>query len=475
MNIERSSAAALTRRRKLCASSGGVTVNSSSAWSIVSRSHASREPAAVWSASVSSASAGPGSEAAKRSRQARHSSGLPERLGRGAGEFADGVVSRPERRQHDPVPPVALEPGQHAGPHQRRLARAGGAEQRDELRRALDAARIEPLDQPAHVVVAAEIDRGVLGLERQEARIGRPALVPGEAALRVERDLGQLAGELGEAALAVAAKVELLDVGGDEALAARRDDHREDRLAERAGLGELGEAPLRFEPVRRQHQDDGMGAVDLLVEGAFPVGAGLDAGMLVDVEEGLVEAVRPEPDHDLGRDVVVEARMGDEDARHRPLLAPANAARRGRNETAGRWRVSPARHGSMAERLHRSLSSAIGKDGEPAGQSGGDGFDMTDDGRRRFGIGPCAAGLFLLLAAWTGAAAIAGDGAWKERSQLVWDASAGKLTRQTLRAWDPHPELGLDFVWEADGAAPTAGGDHRLGPAPVARQRRRRL
>ena len=82
---------------------------------------------------------------------------------------------------------------------------------------------------------------------------------------------------------------------------------------------------------------------------------------------------------------------------------------------------------------------------------------MTDDGRRRFGIVSLRAGLFLLLAAWTGAAALAGDGAWKERSQLVWDASARKLTRQTLRAWDPHPELGLDFVWEFDGESPPEG------------------
>ena len=125
------------------------------------------------------------------------------------------------------------------------LPEPGGAEQRHQLRRALDAARVEPFDQPAHVVVAAEIDRGILDLEGEEARIGRPPLVPGEAALRVERDLGQLAGELGEAALAVAAEIELLDVGGDEALAARRDDHREDRLAQRPRLGELGEAPLR--------------------------------------------------------------------------------------------------------------------------------------------------------------------------------------------------------------------------------------
>ena len=53
--------------------------------------------------------------------------------------------------------------------------------------------------------------------------------------------------------------------------------------------------------------------------------------------------------------------------------------------------------------------------------------------------------------------AAAADGAWKERSQLVWDAAAGKLVRQTLRAWDPHPELGLDFLWETAGAAPTPG------------------
>ena len=52
---------------------------------------------------------------------------------------------------------------------------------------------------------------------------------------------------------------------------------------------------------------------------------------------------------------------------------------------------------------------------------------------------------------------MAGDGAWKERSQLVWDASAQKLVRQTLRAWDENPELGLDFVWEAAGGSQTPG------------------
>ncbi len=51
-----------------------------------------------------------------------------------------------------------------------------------------------------------------------------------------------------------------------------------------------------------------------------------------------------------------------------------------------------------------------------------------------------------------GFAALADDGVWKERSQLVWDAAGGKLARQTFRAWDANPALGLDFVWE-----PSAG------------------
>ena len=67
------------------------------------------------------------------------------------------------------------------------------------------------------------------------------------------------------------------------------------------------------------------------------------------------------------------------------------------------------------------------------------------------------AALALLLLAASAIGAVAADGAWKERSQLVWDASHGKLARQTLRAWDPHPELGLDFVWETAGVAPAHG------------------
>ncbi len=77
--------------------------------------------------------------------------------------------------------------------------------------------------------------------------------------------------------------------------------------------------------------------------------------------------------------------------------------------------------------------------------------------------GLCGAVAVLAMTAGFGAAA--GDGAWKERSQLVWDASANRLARLTFRAWDPDPAAGRDFVWEpaADGAAPGAiEGEGRL-------------
>src|SRR5208337_1378083 len=99
-------------------------------------------------------------------------------------------------------------------------------------------------------------------------------------------------------------------------IAGRRLDHREDRLAERARLGELGEAPFRGEPVRRLDDDDGLGLLDLSVERLLPVGPGRDASRFVEVEKCRLEPLAREPSlHPRGR-FVVEARMRDEDARH---------------------------------------------------------------------------------------------------------------------------------------------------------------
>ncbi len=73
-----------------------------------------------------------------------------------------------------------------------------------------------------------------------------------------------------------------------------------------------------------------------------------------------------------------------------------------------------------------------------------------------------AVAVLAMMAAFDAAVA---DGVWRERSQLVWDAGAGKLARQTLRAWDPDPARGLDFVWEPSAGASTPGvieGEGRL-------------
>ena len=113
-----------------------------------------------------------------------------------------------------------------------------------ELGAALRAARVEPLDQAADVIVAAEIDRSVLFLEGEQTRKRRAAGAPFEAALGVKRDPHEFAREPFEPALAIAEQIERLDVAGYLSVASRRLDHKEDRLAERARLRELGEAPF---------------------------------------------------------------------------------------------------------------------------------------------------------------------------------------------------------------------------------------
>ncbi len=65
-----------------------------------------------------------------------------------------------------------------------------------------------------------------------------------------------------------------------------------------------------------------------------------------------------------------------------------------------------------------------------------------------------AATVALALAAGaSGTAAAAAPGTWAERTQLVWDQSAGKLVRKAYRAWDTSPELDLEFEWDG----PTRG------------------
>src|SRR5262249_25572195 len=105
------------------------------------------------------------------------------------------------------------------------------AEQGDQLNPALDATSVEAFDQATDVVVASEIDCGILLLKGHESRVRRAARVPGEAALSIECDAGEFASQLCQPALAVQSHVERLDVRGDQGLAGWNLDHRKYRLS----------------------------------------------------------------------------------------------------------------------------------------------------------------------------------------------------------------------------------------------------
>src|ERR1035441_2342897 len=84
----------------------------------------------------------------------------------------------------------------------------------------------------------------------------------------------------------------MLDVAGNEGLPVWRLDQWKDRFAERARLGEFGEAPFAVEPVLGQNQNDRFGPRHFSIEGAFPIGAGRETGVLIEVEKGLDKTIR---------------------------------------------------------------------------------------------------------------------------------------------------------------------------------------
>ena len=203
MNGRSSESAWLRISRKRRASSGSATPNSSSAWSMGIRICASPAPALTRRSLAKPSSARAGSGPKRSSLSLRQSAAGPEAVA-SARQLVDRVQAGPHRRRDDPVAAGAFQPRNDAGPQQRGLARSGRPQERDQLGAALRAPRFEPLDQAADVVVAAEIDRGVLFLEGEQTRKRRAAGVPCEAALGVERDPHQLAREPFEPALAIA-------------------------------------------------------------------------------------------------------------------------------------------------------------------------------------------------------------------------------------------------------------------------------
>ena len=189
----------------------------------------------------------------------------------------------------------------------------------------LDAQHLEPGDQLADFLVAAEIQGRILLIEAEQAGIGGAIGVQGEAPLIVQGQFTELAGEGLQAGLAVLAQVELLQVGRDrrQVFAAGRGcvavgaKQLKNGFTEGAGLDEFGKAPLGGHPIGALDDKQGLGGFNLAVEGAFPIGAGWQADMLVKIQKGRLISLLQQPIGDPAGGGPVTAGVGDEDASHR--------------------------------------------------------------------------------------------------------------------------------------------------------------
>lgn len=66
----------------------------------------------------------------------------------------------------------------------------------------------------------------------------------------------------------------------------------------------------------------------------------------------------------------------------------------------------------------------------------------------------------LLPLSCTVPAAASDDGSWAERVQVIYLSASHSVERRSVKVWDPHPELKLDFVWEpAAGQEPGIAAD----------------
>ena len=147
-------------------------------------------------------------------------------------------------------------------------------------------------------------------------------------------------------------------MSGEMSVAGRRLDHREDRLAERARLRELGEAPFRGEPVRRLDDDDGLGLLDLAVKRPLPVArrAGCRSSCPCRETRSRTPGSRAKPSS--GGRVVVAARMRDEDSRHAAFPVPTPMRRCG--STPDMWSTKNRKllqNDNTSQKASESLSS----------------------------------------------------------------------------------------------------------------------
>ena len=238
------------------------------------------------------------------------------------GQALEGPRLRSQHRQHKPLPACTPQPRQHPRPQQGRLARPRRAQQHQEPRPSLHPACVEPLDHGPPVVIATEEHRSVFRLKHHQAREGGAVGItirrPEETTLILQGDAHQLAPQLLQARLPVVAQIEALQICRDRLFGVRLIGlhHLEDRFAQGARLGEFGKAPAGSTPVRRLQNQQGLAALDLLVERALPIRSSGDAVMFVEIKKCRLKPLVIQPALQLCRRQVVTAGMGEEDAGH---------------------------------------------------------------------------------------------------------------------------------------------------------------
>ena len=222
---------------------------------------------------------------------------------------------------------------------------------------AQDAPSLKTFDDVPGFLVPSKKNRRIFALERKDTRIRGSRSIPLESARQLVRDFAYAPTQIVLTFRVPFLEVDPLNFRSHPLFAQRRQQYRKDNLPQCARLRELGEAPLRIEPVRREQQQHQVAARYLLVEPPLPVLPNGQPGVLVEVEEDALVAFRSQPVLQFLRRHLVTARMADEDGGHLGCISALCEKPKSGLVVWGRpvfhsWRV-PALHHAGDEALPR--------------------------------------------------------------------------------------------------------------------------
>jgi hypothetical protein len=237
-----------------------------------------------------------------------------ERRGQRHGQLVERFDLGPERLHREPFGGFLLEPGDDAGPRQRRLAAAGSAEQEREARRLAPLAtqRVQGFERLEDLLATPEEDRRVLFLKGQKARIRGPFGIPIEHILRIEPPFQETDPEPAIAVLGRGREVDGLDVAEDSTRLAGLHLDRKDRLAALPRLHQLRKTPFGGQPTGGQQRNHRLALAQLPIERLLPAAAALDPRLRVEIEEQRRMTLCFQPSLHLRRHRVVGAAVADE-------------------------------------------------------------------------------------------------------------------------------------------------------------------